>query len=153
MPLHSPAGRGPRRSITTLHPTVDSPLLTSWQRAHRRVAGQGRDSLLSPGAQVPSSGARFVGDHCGCYKLLAAEVGEGGKGNSQEVRQEEGREVWALFLAFCDHSPVGGREQVRNTNIYSVIDGIDPLFARFQTQPPAPGLLGSMKERGGKLME
>ena len=79
--------------------------------------------------------------------------GEGGKGNSQEVRQEEGREVRALFLAFCDHSLVGGREQVRNTNIYSVIDGIDPLFARFQTQPPAPGLLGSMKEQGGKLME
>lgn len=132
---------------------MDSPLLTSWQRTRHRVAGQGRDSLLSLGAQVPSSGARFVGDHRGCYKLLTAEVGGGGKGNSQEVRQEEGRGVRASFLAFCDRSPAGGREQVRNTNIYSVIDGIDSLFTRFQTQPPAPGRLGSMKERGREFME
>lgn len=132
---------------------MDAPPLTSWQRTHPRVAGQRRDNLLSPGAQVPSSGPLFAEDHRGCYKLLTAEVGEGRKGNSQEVGQEEGCGVRASFLAFCDRSPVGGREQVRNTNIYSVIDGIDPLFARFQTQPPAPGLLGSMKERGGKLME
>lgn len=38
------------------------------------MAGQGRDSLLSLGAQVPHQ-ACFVGDHRGCHKLLMAEVG------------------------------------------------------------------------------
>lgn len=72
---------------------------------------------------------------------------------SQEVLQEEGCGVRASFLAFCGRSLVGGREQVRNENIYSVIDCIDSLFTRFQTHPLAPGPLGSMKERGGELTE
>lgn len=112
------------------------------------MAGQGRASLLSLGAHVPSLGS-LCGRPRGRCKLLTAEVAEGGKGNSQEVLQEEGCGVRASFPALCDHSLLGGREQVRNANIYSLIDCIDSLFTRFQTHPLAPGPLGCMKERGG----
>ena len=127
---------------------MDPPPLTSWQSPRRRVAGQGRDSLLSLGAQAPSLDS-LCGRPRGCRKLLTAEVAEGGEGNRQEVLQEEGCGVRASFPAFCDHSLVGGREQVRNASIYSVIGCIDSRFTRFQTHPLVPGPLGSMKERGG----
>ena len=72
---------------------MDAPPLTSWQRTHPRVAGQRRDNLLSPGAQVPSSGPLFAEDHRGCYKLLTAEVGEG------RIRKRE-LKIWRKALVF-----------------------------------------------------
>ena len=67
----------------------------------------------SPRSLMKGSLCRDTSSSC---KLLVAEAGRRREGK-QKVHPKEGHRVRASLLTFCDGSPVGGREQVRNANM------------------------------------